>query len=74
MLQKLFRSPPGEFVHSRQGCNAFTEGCSMGGLDPSELLRSRGSWPNQTHLKTHSLIYHGESRIHICAWSCITAK
>lgn len=50
-LLKLFWIPAAELIHSGQGCNAFTEGCSMGGLDPNKFLCSVSSNLEWIHLK-----------------------
>lgn len=65
MFLKLFRIPPGELVHGGQGCTGFSEGCSMGGLDPNKLLSLFPAGPNP--LKKHGSMRHRESQAHACA-------
>lgn len=54
-LLKLFWIPAGELIHSGQGCNAFTQGCSMGGLDPNKFMCSVSSRLERIHKKKKSL-------------------
>lgn len=77
-MLKLFWIPAGELIHSGQGCNAFTEGCSMGGLDPNKSLCSVSSRLEWIHLKKkkkkYDFMYQGEIRMHICDLLHITAE